>query len=281
VVSTEQLPDYERRLMEYTVDTDERVKAYLCVPDRKPPWPGVLVLHQTVPQGKREPAGLEGSPTLAFGADLAGRGYITLSPDSITAGERVDSFGPFDTRGHYLKHPNLSAMGKMLLDARRALDVLAQVQGVDPNRLAAIGHSLGAEEALMLAAFDERVKTTVASCGYATFKADTNRFCWCRDRWFSYMPKLRPLFLRGRLPHWDWDNVLSLIAPRMLYQHTTENDDIFPASKSAYQVGEDVRSYWQLYNRPDNLMNVLKPGKHGISPETLDEIYQWLDKHCR
>jgi dienelactone hydrolase len=282
VLDTQTLPGYERRLIEYAVAPNERIRAYLCAPTTgSGPRPGVLVLHQTAPAGKREAVGLEGDTTLAFGADLAGRGYVTLSPDSICAGERIDAFGPFDTRGHYLRHPDQSAMGKMLDDAIRALDLLATTDGVDPRRLGTIGHSLGAEEALMLAAFDERVRATVTSCGYATFAAETNRLRWARDVWFSYMPKLRPLFHQERLPHWDWDNVLALVAPRALYQHTTRGDNIFPESVSAYEAGESVRAIGKLLGQPERLANVLRDGKHEVSEAARADIYDWLDRQLK
>jgi len=278
--SVEQMTGYERRLIEYSVDIDDRVKAYLCIPKNMTGLvPGVLVLHQTTAFGKREAVGIDGKKSLAFGHDLAERGYITLSPDSITAGERIDQYRAFDTRGHYLRHPNISAMGKMLYDAQRALDLLAQTEGVDLTRLGAIGHSLGAEEALMLAAFDDRIKAAVSSCGYATFKADEKRMCWARDRWFSYMPKLRHVFLQGRLPHWDWGDVLKLVAPRAFYQHTTKDDEIFLVSESAHEAGEAARPIWELYGQPDKLANVLKPGKHAIADDTRADMYQWFDKH--
>ena len=282
ILSKDVVTDYERRLIEYHAAPNEPVKAYLCVPTAAGrPMPGVLVLHQTVAQGKRESVGLEGAASLAFGADLARRGYVTLSPDSICAGERIDAFGSFDTRGYYLRYPNLSAMGKMLEDARRALDLLEKTEGVDSGRLGAIGHSLGAEEVLMLAAFDERVRATVSSCGYATFAADPNRMCWARDAWFSYMPKLRPVFQMGLLPHWDWDDVLRLIAPRALYQHTTRGDNIFLQSRSAYEAGESARAVWRLYGQSDRLANVLKDGKHGVADATRAEMYDWLDRQLK
>ncbi|MHC4673543.1 MAG: alpha/beta hydrolase family protein, partial [Planctomycetota bacterium] len=278
LISAKRFPKYERRLIEYLVGKDDRVKAYLCIPEiDRVFFPAVLVLHGTTPEGKIAAMGINGDKSRAFAADLAERGYITLAPDSITAGERIDKFGAFDTRGHYLKHPDLSAMGKMLFDAQRALDVLIEIDGVDKARIGAIGHSLGAEEVLMLAAFDERVKATVASCGYATFKAEKNRLRWARDHWFSYMPKLRHVFQQGRIPHWDWDDVLRLIAPRSLYQHTTRNDEIFTESQSAYHAGENARAIWKLYGRSEQLVNMLKPGKHEISDKTKIEIYDWLD----
>lgn len=271
--------DFTRHLVNYKVDRRERVPAYLCLPaEPSGKRPGVLVLHQTTPLGKDESALMGGDESLAFATDLAERGCVTLAPDSITAGERIDAFGPFDTRGYYLEHPDLSAMGKMLYDAQVGLTALAGHPRVDPERLGVIGHSLGAEVALMLAAFDERVTACAASCGYATFKAEQNRLRWARDQWFSYMPKLRPVFQQGRLPHWDWDDVLRCIAPRALFQHTTRDDEIFTKSKSAYDAGERVRPVWELYRQPDRFVNVLEPGKHAIAEETKREMYRWLDR---
>ncbi len=53
----------------------------------------------------------------------------------------------------------------MLWDASRAVGLLAAQPDVNPRRLGAIGHSLGAKETLYLAAFDERVRAAVSSEG--------------------------------------------------------------------------------------------------------------------
>lgn len=275
----ERTANYVRHLIEYSVGCNDPVRGYLHVPtgaDGK--RPGVLALHQTTPIGKREAAGLEGDANLAFGHELAERGYVTLSPDSICAGDRIDRFGAFDTRGHYLRHPTLSAMGKMLFDAQRALDVLISLDEVDAQRVGAVGHSLGAEQAAMLAAFDNRVHATVASCGWSTFEADQNKLRWARDRWFSYMPKLRPVFLRGDLPAWDWHDVVRRIAPRAYYQHTKRDDPIFPEAVSAYEATEEARPIWRLYGEEQRLNNVLLPGPHTFSAEARQEAYEWLDQ---
>lgn len=278
-LSTEKLPRYERRLIEYNVPDHERVKAYLCIPNQlEGPRPAMLVLHQTTREGKRESVGIAGDASLAFASELADRGYITLAPDSITAGERIDLNIPFDTCEHYRRHPDLSAMGKMLQDAGIALDILAKTEGVDAQRIGAIGHSLGAEESLFITAFDERIRVCVASCGYETMRADARPTRWARDAWFSYMPKLRPVLTRGELPAWDWDDVVRLIAPRALYQFNTRDDNIFSESESAYESAEVSRAVWQLYDRQDQLVNVLRPGKHGIDPDSKREVYEWLDR---
>jgi cephalosporin-C deacetylase-like acetyl esterase len=53
----------------------------------------------------------------------------------------------------------------MLFDAVRAADVLESLPGVDAKRLACIGHSLGAKEALYAGAFDDRFRAAVFSEG--------------------------------------------------------------------------------------------------------------------
>ena len=63
------------------------------------------------------------------------------------------------------RHPGVTGMAKMLYDASRAVDLLVAIDEVDPRRIGAIGHSLGAKEVLYLAAFDERIRAAVSSEG--------------------------------------------------------------------------------------------------------------------
>ena len=64
-----------------------------------------------------------------------------------------------------IRHPRASGMAKMVHDAQVSLDLLASLPEVDPQRLGAVGHSLGAKQALYLAALDERVRVAVSSEG--------------------------------------------------------------------------------------------------------------------
>src|SRR5260370_42652872 len=96
-------------------------------------------------------------------------------------------------------------MAKMLFDATRAVDLLASLPGLDPKRLGAIGHSLGAKEALYLAAFDRRIRAAVSSEGgigltYSNWDAP----------WYLGEAIRRPGF------GLDHGQVVSLAAPRAL-----------------------------------------------------------------
>jgi dienelactone hydrolase len=83
--------DHIRRHIRIRCEPDDWIPAYLLIPRSAPPGPGpvIIVLHQTVPQGKDEPAGVQGDPQLAIARELVSRGYLCLVPDVIGFGERL------------------------------------------------------------------------------------------------------------------------------------------------------------------------------------------------
>ena len=80
----ERLDGYTRRLVTFSAEGDDRVRAYLLVPDdikKGERRPAVVVFHETTPDTFRQPAGLRRKPDLALAVHLARRGYVTLSPE--------------------------------------------------------------------------------------------------------------------------------------------------------------------------------------------------------
>ncbi len=278
-IETEKKDGYIERKIRYHVEEGETVNAYLLIPnDKRHKHPAVIVFHQTTELGKEEPAGHAGRPSIQFGPELVRRGYVVLCPDSICAGERITDSGPYDTRDFYRTHPSQSAMGKMIADGRRAIDILETVPEADPNRIAAIGHSLGAEESLFVSAFDTRIKAAAASCGYAPIRVDKNPGRWARDHWFSYIPRLRVDFRVERLPSWDFDDVIRLIAPRGYTNYQTTDDEIFPEADAAHEFTLATKLLWKLYDAESNLNSILEPGPHDITPKAKEAIYDWIDR---
>lgn len=271
---------YTERLIAYTgYPFFQRTSAYLFLPDDSyGTSPAVVVFHQTTDAGKEEPAGHAGRTSLHFGPELARRGYIVLIPDSICAGERIMKSGPFDTRTFYEWRGSSSAMGHMVIDARRAIDVLQSLPEVDPDRIGVMGHSLGAEIALFVAAFDERVKAAVASCGFAPFAAEKNLERWARDHWFSYMPRLRIDLRAGRLPAWDFDDVIRLVAPRGYFNFQATDDEIFPEGEAIHPLILDSKPLWAMYGAEENLVSITRPGPHDVPDDIKAQMYAWLDR---
>lgn len=151
----------ERRI-EYRSEKSDWVPAIVLMPDTaRVARPAVLCLHQSTPHGKAEPAGAAGSPDMDYALELARRGFVTLSPDYPGMGEhRVDPYALGWA----------SAVRKAIRDNRRAIDVLSRTPQVDSTRIAVLGHSLGGSLALFTAAFDERLKAVVSSCGFTSFE---------------------------------------------------------------------------------------------------------------
>ena len=274
--------DYVEKLIEYDVAEREKIRARLLIPAGDAATrPAILVFHQTSPEGKDEPAGHIGRPSMHFAPALARRGYIVLCPDSIAAGERIRRGGAFDTRGFYADAPDGSALGRMIRDGRRALTILQSVPGVDGDRIGTIGHSLGAEESLFVAAFDDRVKAAVASCGFAPFAAEANVERWARPQWFSYMPRLRPELRAGRLPAWDFDAVAMLVAPRAYFHFQTTDDEIFPEGEASIPQIESTRHLWRLEDADDRLITRSEPGRHDVSPEAFEAMLSFFDANLK
>lgn len=175
VIDEETIAGCRRRRIVYHTEPDEEVEAWLLEPAAPRPrqgHPGAVVFHSTTDRTIDEPAGTgpDGSgddDPLAIGTWLCRRGFVVLCPRchlwNTTPAHRIDTSGAVARLAQ--RHPGATGMRKLLHDGFRAVDILTRIDGVDAGRLAAAGHSLGAKEALYLAAFDDRVKASVFSEG--------------------------------------------------------------------------------------------------------------------
>jgi dienelactone hydrolase len=104
------------------------VRGFLVVPRNPGRHPAVLLLHGS--GGNRE-------DFLLPAAELAARGLVTMT----------------------ISQPNDAATFRpLVVNARRALDVLVARRDVDPHRLGLVGFSLGAQTAAIVAGDDHRLK---------------------------------------------------------------------------------------------------------------------------
>ncbi len=143
-----------------------------------------------------------GRDSRALGLKLARQGFVVFCPRCFLW--RDTSLGYKEAAARFkARHPGTLGMRKMLNDAQCAVDVLTSLPEVDPNRIGATGHSLGAKESLYLAAFDERIQAAVASEGGTGFS-----FTNWHDPWYLNPTIHSPEF---KLNH---HQLLALIAPR-------------------------------------------------------------------
>jgi len=215
---------------------------------------------------------------------LAQHGFVVLAPDEFCAGERLaPGAKPYDTTAFYARHPEWSAMGKMLWDHQRALDCLQTLDFVNPERLAVTGHSLGGHNAIFLAGLDERIKAAVSSCGWSPFWADENPLRWAREKTedFIYMPRLRPFFLEGREPPFQFSHLIGAIAPRAFLDLSGRGDECFAASDRCAEDLEQAAHVYALYGARGKLDWLLHEHGHSLPAVAWDRALHFLSAHTR
>jgi pimeloyl-ACP methyl ester carboxylesterase len=171
-------------------------------------------------------------------------------------------------------------MGKMLADHRRGLDYLASLPFVDPARMGAIGHSLGAYNSYFLSAFDERVRAVVVSCGFDVMAGAERPFAWARRGWFVHFPKLAPYLRAGILP-FDFHEVLALAAPRAAFVYAARQDTIFADPANIEAAAAQVRAVYAMLGREDRFRFVMGDGPHSFPPAIRQQAYRWLEDQLR
>lgn len=262
------LDAFVRRRISFAVEDGDRVPAFLLVPHGlRGPAPAALCLHQTTAMGKAEPAGL-GSRNLAYAAELAARGWVTLAPDYPNFGDyRLDVYA----RGW------ASATRKGIWNHARAVDVLASRPEVDPARIAAIGHSLGGHNALFAALFDERIGAVVTSCGFTAFprymKGDLKG--WSHK---GYMPRIADVYGRdpARMP-FDFPELLAALAPRGVFIYAPTGDGNFDVQGVRDCVAA-ARPAFAARGAEDRLVALHPDGGHDFPPAAREQAYAFLER---
>lgn len=251
-----------RQLVRYEVEPGLLTEAYLLRPaEVTGQVPGIVALHSTVDHSIRQPAGVEGVPEKAFGLRYARRGCVVLCPrnylwpttDKIAAAAEADKF--------LKRAPRTKGMMKMLYDSLVATDILAAQPQVDPQRLGAVGHSLGAKEVLYLAAFDERIKASVSSEGGIGTKFSN----WDAP-WY-----LGPAIKEPTFTH-EHHELLALAAPRpflLVGGESADGDRGWPFIAAAKPV-------YELFGKPARVGQFNHRQGHAVPPEALERIDEWL-----
>ncbi|GIG22400.1 hypothetical protein Cch01nite_31240 [Cellulomonas chitinilytica] len=196
---------YVRRHVAYDVPSG-RASAFVCVPDGLDgPAPLIFCHHQHAGQfdlGKSEVCGLRGSPDLAYAAELAQRGFVTIAPDAIGFEDRNWAGAANIT---WFELSSRLVVGRTLLadclqEVSLALDHAVGLPEVDPDRIGFVGHSYGGRMAMWAPAWDGRIRASVSNCGCIPY-----RDSFTRDAGFQ-----AELVVPGIAARYDVEDVLAL-----------------------------------------------------------------------
>ena len=272
VVWEERTPRYLRRKVRFTPEVGDRVPAWLLIPYELPASgkaPAMLCLHQTTEIGKDEPAGLGGLPSLHYAHELAERGYVCLVPDYPSFGEY-----PYDFRkqgAHYA-----SGTMKAIWNNFRAVDLLQSLPQVNRDRIGVIGHSLGGHNAMFTAAFDERLKAVISSCGFTPFHDYYGGQVagWTSDR---YMPRIRDVYGNDAdtIP-FDFYEIVAVLAPRGFFSNSPVNDSNFDVQGVRKAFAEAAEVYG-LLDAAARLTLTTPDAPHDFPQAERQAAYAWLD----
>lgn len=265
ILAEDRVGEIVRERVRYPVEPDVHTEAYVLRPARQSGRArGAIVFHTTTPESIRQPAGLSDGREKHFGLALARRGFVAFCPRNFLWRENARMMADEETRRFRQRHARARGMAKMLFDGQVALDILAARADVDARHLGCIGHSLGAKEALYLAAFDPRITATVSSEGGIGLKMSN----WDAPWYLGEMVN-DPAF-----PH-EHHQLLALAAPRpflLVGGDSADGDASWPWIAAALPV-------YRLFDSPPRLGLLNHKRGHAVPPEVAPRLLEWLETY--
>lgn len=281
VGQTVQKEGYRLESVTYEVEPNDRVPAYVLVPDgvsASHPAPAVAVWHQhngAYHLGKVEPAGLAGSPMHHTGVALAKLGYVVICPDALCFGERrnKDLAGGNFERFEFLRYvvAGKCMAWKNILDMRRAVDYLCTRPEVNKDRIGCYGHSMGSTHTWLVGPWEPRLKCLVGNCCLPTYAAIHR----------THLLHCFPNFIPGWFQYGDTPDIAGLIAPRALHLNLGELDGGSPIQEAREGVKTIARAY-EKAGAADKFSHFIeeKTG-HVLTDEMWRLASAWFQKHLR
>lgn len=269
VIEQVECENYSRQLVEYSVESGERIRAYMLIPHGlTQPVPAILCHHQHAGNfklGKKEVTGLEGDKDQAYAHELALRGYITFAPDAICFEDRQITepveMGPYFALASRLVS-GTTLLAKVLHDLIVGIDYLVSIPEVAGNRIGFIGHSYGGRMALWIPAIDKRIVASVSNCGCISFRDSI------QHRVGIQMETCVP----GILEWGDIDDVIRLSTNAALFIGVGTTDKYSIGAKALFdKVSPSFEG--------SSLELQIFEGDHSFPCEVRESAYSFLDRH--
>lgn len=272
-VRTIQAEGYRIELVIFESQPNHHVTANLYLPESQGPVPGVVVSSGHSRTAKTA------EYNQRFGIMMARHGMAALCFDPIGQGERSqildDHGGPLHsgtTTEHSLVGVSSILVGRntatfRIWDAMRSIDYLTERPEIDPRRIGVTGCSGGGTLTSYVMALDDRVACAAPACYLTTFRKLIE----------TIGPQDAEQNIHGQLQYGlDQPDYVLLRAPRpTLISATTA--DFF----DIHGTWDNFRQAKRIYGRlgyPERVDLVEIEGEHGVQPENLAAIAQWMKR---
>ncbi len=205
---------------------DQPVKAYLVSPAAPAgPQAAILYVHWL-----GEPATTNRTEFLNEAVALAGRGVTSLLIDTMWAQPKW--------YGNRIPEEDKAQAVHQVKEIRRAMDLLLAQPGLDPKRVAFVGHDFGAMYGMIASALDARAKTYV-------FMAAAPH--WSDWMFFAHQPK-DPAAYRADIGTIDPVLYVPKLAPARIFFQFANKDEYVSAKQAAeYYAAAQVPKHLATY----------------------------------
>jgi dienelactone hydrolase len=206
----------------------ERTAAYIVAPAKPPAaMAAILWVHWL-----GEPATTNRTQFLAEATALAGRGVVSVLVDTMWAKPRW-------YRDRVLEEDQANYIGQAVA-LRRALDLLLAQPGVDPARVAVVGHDYGGMHAALVAGVDPRPKA------FVMIAATASMLDWAF--FYDKKPVSREAYLAQHEAISLCDHLATAKAPAFLFQFAEHDQYVTLAKAQALFAAAAGRKEMMVYS---------------------------------
>lgn len=287
---------YEARKIAFNISSYSRIPAYILIPKGEGPFPAVVALHdhgahfsigkeKVVRPFDESPERLKDARQWVdqcyggrfFGDELARRGYVVFAMDALFWGDRGRLEGveyeAQQAMAANMLQLGMSWAGMIVWDDVRSAEYVAGLPEVDPERIGAMGLSMGGNRTWHLTAATDRVKIGAAICWLGTtpmlMEPGNNQ-----TKGYSSFSMVHP-GLRNAL---DYPDVASIACPKPMLFYNGAQDSLFPLSdvRAAY---DKMHAVWKAQRAAGKLVTKIWPVPHVFNVEMQNEAFNWLDRY--
>ncbi len=206
--------------------------------------------------------------------EMARAGFAVFCYDQIGHGRRVD-----EVRHFYKRYPKWSLLGKMVRDARSALDAIEALPYVDQDRIYLMGYAEGALVGMHLGALDDRPDGALFLAPPTPWRLDAGpETGGGLARWHAanlLVPQLAQWDTRDTAVPYDQQHMLAAMAPKPVAVVTPEVCWYGPKE----HVGKAVEAARPAYAEKDaaHALEFLNPDDYNRCTEPMQGvIIEWL-----